>query len=50
MMQGMMGYGFGGWLMMAAGLLLFAVLILAAAALIKYLFFGDRSGHGRREP
>ena len=42
MMQGMMGYGFGGWLMSGTGLLLFVVLILAAAALLKYLFFADR--------
>lgn len=50
MMQGMMDSGFGGWLMMGAGFLVFVVLILAAAALIKYLFFAGRSGHGRKEP
>lgn len=28
-----------GWLMMTAGLVTFSVLILAGAALVKYLFF-----------
>ena len=47
MRQGMMDCGFGGWVMMGAGLLVLVLLILGAAALIKYLFFAGRSGHGR---
>ena len=49
MMHGMMESGFGGWLMTGTGLLLLVVLILAAAALIKYLVFGGHSGHDGRE-
>jgi len=33
----------GGWLMMAGGLLTYGVLVLASAALVKYLFFTGRS-------
>jgi hypothetical protein len=44
MMQSMMDCG--GWLMMGMGILLTLVLALGAAALIKYLFFGRRSGEG----
>lgn len=50
MMQNTMDCGFGGWVMMGAGVLLLAVLILGAAALIKYLFFTGRTGQGRSEP
>lgn len=39
--HGMMGYG--GWLMTGSHLLLDVVLILAVAALVKYLFFSPRS-------
>ena len=34
--------GTNGWLMLAAGVLTYGVLVLAGVALIKYLFFGDR--------
>lgn len=50
MMQSMTDCGFGGWLMTGSGFVFLVVLILAAAALIKYLFFAGRGGHGRREP
>ena len=33
----------GGWLMMAGGLLTYGVLILAGAALVKYVFFAGGS-------
>jgi hypothetical protein len=39
MMNGMMNCGWG---MMAGGLVIFAVLGLAGAALVKYLFFANR--------
>ena len=39
MMNNMMNCG---WLMMAGGLVASGVLVLAGAALIKYLFFADR--------
>jgi hypothetical protein len=42
MMQGMMDCG--GWFMVGFGVLLTLVLGLGAAALVKYLFFGGRSG------
>jgi hypothetical protein len=32
-----------GWLMMASGLVTYAVLALASAALVKYLFFAGSS-------
>jgi len=50
MMQGITDCGFGGWAMTGAGLLLLVVLILGAAALIKYLFFGNAAAQERREP
>jgi len=50
MMQGMMDSGVGGWLMAGTGILLVMVLILAAAALIKYLFFAGRGDGGGRKP
>jgi hypothetical protein len=39
MINGMMNCGWG---MMAGGLVIFAVLGLAGAALVKYLFFANR--------
>ena len=36
--------GANGWLILAAGVLTYGTLALAGAALMKYLFFGDR-GH-----
>ena len=36
--------GANGWLMLAAGVLTYGTLVLAGAALVKYLFFPDR-GH-----
>ena len=33
----------GGWPMIAAGVITYGVLALASAALVKYLFFGDRA-------
>lgn len=50
MMQSMMDSGFAGWLMTGTGFLFLVVLILAAAALVKYLFFGSRNDHDRRKP
>jgi hypothetical protein len=48
MMQSMMDCGAVGWLMIAGGVLKYAVLLLAGAALIKYLFFASRrEGPGR---
>lgn len=40
---GMMGCG-GGWWMMGTHVVGFVVLILAGAALVKYLFFSHRAG------
>ena len=40
MVNGMMNCG---WLMIAGGVVVYGVLILAGAALVKYLFFGDKS-------
>jgi hypothetical protein len=42
MMHNMMDCGAVGWLMMAGAALKYAVLLLAGAALIKYLFFASR--------
>ena len=50
MMQGMMDCGVGGWLMVGAGSLVLVVLILAVAALVKYLFSAGRGGPTRSEP
>lgn len=47
MMQNTMDCGFGGWVMMGAGVLLLVLLGLGTAALIKYLFFTGRAGKGR---
>ena len=50
MMMEMMGScGFGGWLMVGVGVLVAAVLVLAIAALAKYLFWGGRRD-GRGAP
>ena len=47
MMMDMMGnYGFGGWIMAAVGLLVLLLLILAVAALAKYVFRGGRRDGG----
>ena len=43
MMDSVLNCGAGGWLMIAAGGVTFGVVALAGAALIKYLFFADRS-------
>ncbi len=43
MHESMMNGGMmGGWLMAGVGTLVIAVLLLSAAALVKYLFFGTR--------
>jgi len=44
MMGGMMNGSGGMWDMGLFGLLVIAVLLLAAAALVKYLFFDGRRG------
>ena len=44
MMDGMMNGGGMMWGMGLFGLLLIALLVLAAAALVKYLFFDNRRG------
>ena len=44
MMDGMMNDGGMMWGMGLFGLLLITLLLLAGAALVKYLFFGHRSG------
>lgn len=43
MMDTVLNCGANGWLMLAAGVLTYGTLTLAAAALIKYLFFAYRS-------
>lgn len=43
MMNTLMDCGSNGWLMIAGGVLIYGVLALAGAALIKYLFFAGRS-------
>jgi hypothetical protein len=35
--------GFNGWLMVASGVVTFSMLALAGAALVKYLFFANRT-------
>lgn len=49
-MMDMMGScGFGGWLMAGAGLLVLLLVVLAIAALAKYVFWGGRrDGHGNK--
>lgn len=43
MMDSVLNCGTSGWLMVAGGALSYGVLLLAGAALIKYLFSGGRS-------
>ena len=43
MMDSVLNCGTTGWLMIACGALSYGVLLLAGAALIKYLVFGGRS-------
>jgi hypothetical protein len=43
MMESMLNCGADGWLMIAGGLVTSGVLILAGAALIKYLFSAERN-------
>jgi hypothetical protein len=43
MMDTVLNCGANGWLMLAAGVLIYGTLTLAGAALIKYLFFAYRS-------
>jgi hypothetical protein len=35
--------GIGGWFMLASGVVTFGLLVLAGTALVKYIFFTDRS-------
>ena len=44
MMHGGMMSGADGWFMMGAHAAVFVVVILAGAALVKYLFFSPRAG------
>jgi len=46
MMDMMTGGGFGGWLMAGVGLLVLLLLVLAIAALAKYVFWGGRRDGG----
>lgn len=49
MMDMTAGCGLGGWLMAGVGVLVLAVLVLAVAALAKYVFWGGRrDGHGNK--
>jgi hypothetical protein len=43
-MDSVFNCGTSGWLMIASGVITFGVLALAGAALIKYLFVGERGG------
>ena len=43
MMESVLNCGANGWLMTAGGIVTYGVLILAGAALIKYLFSAERS-------
>jgi len=42
MWDSVLNCGGGGWLMLAGGVVIYGVLALAGAALIKHLFFADR--------
>ncbi len=42
-MDTLLNYGTDGWLMIAGGVATYGVLLLASAALIKYLFSANRS-------
>ena len=49
-MDGLLNCGANGWLMAAGGIIAYGVLILAAAALVKFLFFaGRRSAAGEEQ-
>jgi len=43
-MDGVLNCGANGWLMIAGSVVTYGALALAGAALIKYLFFANRSG------
>ena len=43
MMESMLNCSTNGWLMIAGGIVTYGVLILAGAAVIKYLFSAERS-------
>jgi hypothetical protein len=43
MMDSVLNCGTGGWLMIASGVISYGVLLLAGAALVKYLFSAQRS-------
>jgi len=42
-MDSVLDCGTNGWLMIAAGVLTYGLLALAGAALVKYLFFANRT-------
>jgi hypothetical protein len=42
-MDSVLNCGANGWLMIAAGVVTYGMLALAGAALVKYLFFADRT-------
>jgi hypothetical protein len=42
MMNGLLECGSNGWLMIAGGVIIYGVLALAGAALVKHLFFDSR--------
>jgi hypothetical protein len=46
MMDSVLNCGTNGWLMIAAGVLTYGLLALAGAALLKYLFFANRTAVG----
>lgn len=43
MTESLLNCGHDGWFMIAGGALTFGVLALAATALVKYIFFANRS-------
>lgn len=43
MIDSLLNCSANGWLMIAAGVATYGLLALAGAALVKYLFFADRS-------
>jgi hypothetical protein len=43
MLDNVLNCSAGGWLMLAGSIVIYGVLALAAAVLIKHLFFADRS-------
>jgi hypothetical protein len=46
MIDSVLNCGAGEWFMIGAGVVTFGVLALAGAALVKYLFFVDRTAAG----